>query len=215
VVAAEEITVLYEAVVLTDGQSTPIDFGVAFLLGESPQRIFVVRNDGKQSLVLGAISAPAGFSVTGPASSVLLPGSSTYFTVTLETGTVGVFNGNISLANSDSDENPFNFIVTGEVQDIDFQIVYGTDSSGASGSSVSIPVFYTASDEDSTLTGIGVRIHYDSSKLTWDSFSDVYAFGKIGQDSSPQDDIEDYDGDPSTDKYLTVAWLDIGGQWPG
>jgi len=84
------------------------------------------------------------------------------------------------------------------------------------GDPVSITVTYsTAEPVDETLLGLGLRIHYDSSMLTWTTFSDVFAFGKIGEDSSPYNDVADFDGDPSTDKYLTIAWADLLGQWPG
>ena len=83
------------------------------------------------------------------------------------------------------------------------------------GGPVNIKVSYDTSDGNDKLTGLGLRIHYDSSKLTWDSFSDVFAFGKIGEDVSPQDDtFLNFDGDLSTDKYLKIAWTDFSGQWP-
>jgi hypothetical protein len=86
----------------------------------------------------------------------------------------------------------------------------------SSGDPVSITVTYsTANPIDETLTGLGLRIHYDSSKLTWDSFSDVFAYGKIDQDTGPFDDTSNFDGDPATDKYLTIAWDDLIGRWPG
>lgn len=84
------------------------------------------------------------------------------------------------------------------------------------GDPVGITVNYSTFDPvDETLSGLGLRIHYDSSSLIWDSFSDVYATGKIAQDSSPHDDTSDLDDDPSTDKYLIVAWADLMGNWPG
>ena len=83
-------------------------------------------------------------------------------------------------------------------------------------SSFSITATYkTAHSLDETLTGLGLRIHYDSSKITWTGFSDVFAYGKIGEDSSPSEDTLDYDGNPLTDKYLTVTWSDLSGNWPG
>lgn len=80
------------------------------------------------------------------------------------------------------------------------------------GSNFTLAVDYNA--DDTTKTGIGVRIHYDSSKLTWQSFSNVFATGKISQDALPQTDTANYDGNASTDKFLLVAWLDFTGNWP-
>jgi len=84
------------------------------------------------------------------------------------------------------------------------------------GSAFSITAMYsTAEPVDETLTGLGLRLHYNSSLLQWDRFSDVYTPGKIAQDSSPRNDAADSDGDPSTDMYLTIAWMDLSSNWPG
>ena len=84
------------------------------------------------------------------------------------------------------------------------------------GSAFGITVTYsTAEPVDETLTGLGLRLHYNSSLLRWDSFSSVYTGGKIAQDSSPQNDTANSDGDPSTDKYLMIAWADFTSNWPG
>jgi VCBS repeat-containing protein len=85
------------------------------------------------------------------------------------------------------------------------------------GSAFSIMATYSTADPvDETVTGLGLRLHYNSSLLQWDSFSSVYAAGKLAEDSSPENDTANYDGDPSTDKYLTIAWVDFsGGNWPG
>ena len=57
------------------------------------------------------------------------------------------------------------------------QIVYvdGTPF-GVQGQSVTIPVKYNAGD--ATLTGLGLNIHYDSSVLTFEDFSDVLVNGQ-------------------------------------
>ena len=124
VVPAEEITVLYGTQSMLDGETIPIDFGEINRGTLGVSNLFIVRNDGEQTLTLGAISVPAGFSVTGPAETAVLPGASTYFTVTLNTGSIGVFTGEVSLANSDGPispdglgEDPFGFAVTGSVVD--------------------------------------------------------------------------------------------------
>ena len=39
--------------------------------------------------------------------------------------------------------------------------------------------------------------------------------GKIAEDTEPSDDTGDIDGDPLTDKYVTVEWADAGNAWPG
>jgi hypothetical protein len=125
VVTAEEIAILYEGSPLEDGISS-IDFGRWIPGSPNVSKVFIVRNDGEQALALGALGVPAGFTKTGPASSIILPGSSTYFTVTLDCSVLGTFgdgpDDRVSLANGDSDrspdgldENPFDFTINGEV----------------------------------------------------------------------------------------------------
>lgn len=94
-----------------------------------------------------------------------------------------------------------------------YQIVYGIDGSSPAGDPVSIPVYYTTSDNNNTLMGLGVRIHYNTSELTFDGLSDVNDNGLpvIGE---PESDDDDFDRDPSTDTFVHVAWIDIAGQWP-
>ena len=80
------------------------------------------------------------------------------------------------------------------------------------GTSFSMVVNYTTSDNNQNLSGLGLRIHYDSSKLTWGSFRDVLPTEKTLEDSVPNDDTGDFDNDLTTDKYLTVEWSDSN--WP-
>ena len=123
VVPAEEITVLYDALSVVSGEAVPIDFGQVDQDAPDVDIVFEIRNDGGQTLSLGAISVPDGFSVTSPPAADVPAGGSTYFTVTLDTGVVGVFSGDVSLASSDGpqspdglDENPFTFAITGKVR---------------------------------------------------------------------------------------------------
>jgi len=122
VAPAEEITVLHNALSIVSGEATPIDFGQVDQDASDVDMVFEVRNDGGQTLSLGAISVPSGFSVTSSPAADIPAGGSTSFTVTLDTGAVGVFSGNVSLAGSDGpqspdglDENPFTFAITGKV----------------------------------------------------------------------------------------------------
>jgi beta propeller repeat protein len=86
-------------------------------------RRVLVRNDGQQNLTLARdIVVPTGYREGGPAETVLAPGEQTYFTLTLATGTSGLFEGAVSVGNSEGsnspdglDENPFDFTVRGTV----------------------------------------------------------------------------------------------------
>ncbi len=120
-----EITVLGNGLSIADGDTTPTpvdytDFG-GVMQGNLPiPRTFTVRNDGGGTLTLGAVTVPAGFTLTEGLSSSLAPGTSDTFTVQLDTEVVGEKTGDISFTNNDADrgdgiENPFNFRIFGYV----------------------------------------------------------------------------------------------------
>ncbi|HVR29014.1 MAG TPA: hypothetical protein VMS86_05710, partial [Thermoanaerobaculia bacterium] len=76
---------------------------------------------------------------------------------------------------------------------------------------------------DPTLTGITIRVHWESSQVTIDPsmdlgnvFTGAGAFTVIGP-SSVQDDTSDFDSDPSTDKFFTIGWVDSNppAEFPG
>lgn len=83
------------------------------------------------------------------------------------------------------------------------------------GAEVRLALYYTTEPLDETVTGLGLRLHFNSSALTWAGFDSVHVGSKLAQDEAPVEDTDDFDGDPSTDKYLQVAWTDFTGQWPG
>ena len=81
------------------------------------------------------------------------------------------------------------------------------------GEAFSIDVDYTTGPLDDTLTGLVLRMHYDSSQLAFQGLTDVLQAGLSQQQL--QDDTNDWDGDASTDKFVNVLWFDIASGWPG
>ncbi len=103
------------------------------------------------------------------------------------------------------------------------QVISGFKSSvyAAPGKPFSIDVRYDT-DGGASATGLHLRIHYDSSSLTFDALSDVLPDG-----FSTVQDMEDgicrdeertvcpgLDGDPATDRYLNVLWIAPEADWP-
>jgi len=106
---------------ISNGDTTPstadyTDFGTAFQGSAAVTRMFTVTNVGDATLTLSPPTAPNGFTAAGLVGS-LTAGSSDTFTVTLSTANIGTFVGNLSIANNDSDENPFTFRIQGVVQE--------------------------------------------------------------------------------------------------
>ncbi|MCX7016729.1 MAG: hypothetical protein NTW86_29925, partial [Candidatus Sumerlaeota bacterium] len=64
------------------------------------------------------LTVPAGYSIVEPLSATIPAGGSDTFTVELPTTAGGTFTGDISFDNNDSDENPFNFSITGTIQTV-------------------------------------------------------------------------------------------------
>ena len=115
-----EVTVLGNGASITDGDTTPsaadyTDFGSVAQGGTPVSHTFTVRNDGAEPLTLGAVTVPTGFTLTEGLATSLAPGAFDTFTVQLDTAIIGTKTGEISFATSDSDENPFNFAITGTV----------------------------------------------------------------------------------------------------
>jgi len=89
------------------------------------------------------------------------------------------------------------------------------EPSASAGKSVTIAVGYDVENGNSSLTGLGLRVHYNSSLLSFDQFADVLTDSPIDSGSGPFNDTEDLDNDPTTDKYVTAAWASLFGTWPG
>ncbi len=120
-----EIAVEGNATGITDGDSTPdtadhTDFGSTPTSGGSVTRTFTVRNTGGAALtltgtpkvVIGGTHA-ADFTVSVQPGSPVAAGSTTTFQVTFDPSAGGQRTATLSLANDDSDENPFDFAIHG------------------------------------------------------------------------------------------------------
>ncbi|MCU0917706.1 MAG: choice-of-anchor D domain-containing protein, partial [Planctomycetes bacterium] len=119
-VALAEITVTGNGYSIADGDSTPsttdwTSFGSVAQGGTPISQPYRVRNDGSSTLTISSLSVPSGFSITDGLSSSITPGSSDVFTVRLDTAVAGTKTGDIIIGNNDSNENPFNFRITGTV----------------------------------------------------------------------------------------------------
>lgn len=88
-----------------------------------------------------------------------------------------------------------------------------SQSDVSANTSFHVTVRYNVSDNDNTLTGIGLRFYYDSTKMNFNSFSNVYGT-PLAIDTEPQNDVENGDNDSATDRFLGIAWTDCGGNWP-
>jgi len=73
---------------------------------------------------------------------------------------------------------------------------------------------YNVLNGEAKTTGLGLRIYFNSSVLSRLTFKNVFTDGLIAQEETAQNDADDLDNDPLTDKYLNIAWLGINADWP-
>lgn len=85
---------------------------------------------------------------------------------------------------------------------------------GSGGSVTFTPVYSVTTPQDGTDTGLGLRIHFNSAALQFNSLSNRFAYG-VQAAGELTADTANLDGDASTDQYFILPWLDVSAQWPG
>lgn len=87
------------------------------LPGNSITRTFEIRNTGFQNLTIGAFTFSgvnaSEFTLVTPPAATVIPGGSTTFTVQFLPTALGIRTAQLSFVNNDSNENPFNFNISG------------------------------------------------------------------------------------------------------
>ena len=82
-------------------------------------------------------------------------------------------------------------------------------------SQFSVNLMYTTDTGDETLAGLGLQLHFDSSKLSLTVGDVTNQFPGVTS-IQIRDDTNNLDGDDSTDKYLVIAWTGATQtSWPG
>lgn len=122
-VGSPEMNIQGNSTSIADGDGTPstaddTDFGQT-MIGETITRTFTIQNTGLSALTLSgtpivAVSGSSAFTVkTQPSSSTVAASSSTTFVVQYTPDATGLVSAVISIANNDTDENPYNFTIQG------------------------------------------------------------------------------------------------------
>src|SRR5262249_31560354 len=86
-------------------------------VGIPVSKTFTIQNLGSSSLSIGSVSLPPGYTLTTPPASSVSGGGSTLFTVQLNAVNAGPYPGQITFTNGDSDESPYEFTVSGQVDE--------------------------------------------------------------------------------------------------
>jgi len=80
----------------------------------------------------------------------------------------------------------------------------------------SVTISYDVSNKNAELSGLGLRVHYDSTVLQFRESTnvldnDLFSYSSVGIN----DDYDNDDDNDSTDKYVTANWASLFGYWPG
>ncbi len=153
-----EIDVYDEYELIEDGLGY-VDVGQT-ITGTPLEYTFTVTIVGGADLTLDPASLEllVGFSLVSGFDSTVEPLDSTEFTVQLDATVTGNYNGEVSFSNDDSDEDPFNFTISGDIVDpsplsLDLD---ADDSSGMAGAD-----YYTEWNEAVAATGYDRIIQFE------------------------------------------------------
>ena len=79
---------------------------------------------------------------------------------------------------------------------------------------VYMDINYTNTHQDSSLCGLGLRIHYPSNALTFEGVTNVLESVSIPA-ADQAETIETNDDNSNTDRFIEIAWQDDNLNWPG
>ena len=82
------------------------------------------------------------------------------------------------------------------------------------GEVLTVSAKYDVSDKDNTLSGIALRIHYNSQSIEYLGVENRLESGVIGQKPTLLPDNNNVDNDSTTDKMLQASWASLDGNWP-
>jgi hypothetical protein len=152
---APEIAVLGNSTEITNDDTSPdtadnTDFGSLIVGGTPITHTFTISNSGPVDLTLNgtpAVTLTSGihFSVSAqPGSTTVISNSTTTFDVTFIPSAGGSFTDTVHIANNDSDENPYTFVILGTGVTLPVNLSVSTNS-GSEAAETDVTVMATAS----------------------------------------------------------------------
>ncbi len=117
VLTAPQIAVKNGSTTITNGQTSPVNFGSILQNATGPSITFTISNAGGTALTTSGLTVPSGYTVTDTLAGSIAAGGSDSLTLQLNTGTVGTFSGNVSFTDSAPSQSSFSFPITGTVTD--------------------------------------------------------------------------------------------------
>jgi hypothetical protein len=77
-----------------------------------------------------------------------------------------------------------------------------------------IEVAYATSDDNNQLSGLGMRVHFNSSLLSFKEITGLIEQDIIVSGEGPFSDYVDFDSDLLTDQYMLFGWASLYNNWP-
>jgi hypothetical protein len=112
-----EINIIGNVSTIADGDLTPVTTDWTDFSTTTITRTYTIQNTGTDILNIGLITISgtnaSEFTVTTNPSATLAAGANTTFTITFTPTATGLRTANISIANNDTDENPYDFNIQG------------------------------------------------------------------------------------------------------
>ena len=195
--AAPEMDVRGNSISIADGDATPsltdhTDFGPAMVTGGTVVRTFTITNSGTAALNLtGTPMVVVGgtqsneFTMTAQPTTPVAAGGATTFQMTFDPAGAGLRSATLSIANDDSNENPYNFSIqgTGTVESLVISPSSTNVSSGAaSGLSIGVTanVSWTAASNASWLAVTGGSSGSSNGTVTYGVAANVGTTARTG-----------------------------------
>jgi chitodextrinase len=101
------------------------------------------------------------------------------------------------------------------IADLGTQNISVTNSpKGILGRTSVLEVAYDTTDNNSQLSGLGMRVHFDSSLLSFKEITGLIEQDIIIDGLGPYNDEADSDNDPLTDQYIMFGWASLLNNWP-
>lgn len=95
------------------------------------------------------------------------------------------------------------------------QIIKVTNTpKGVLGRASVLEVAYDTTDNNNQLSGLGMRVHFDSSLLSFKEITGLIEQDIIVDGQGPFSDDADFDNDPLTDQYMLFGWASLYNNWP-
>ncbi|MEA3350149.1 MAG: choice-of-anchor D domain-containing protein, partial [Chloroflexota bacterium] len=174
-----EMDVQGNSVSISDGDDTPdmtdhTDFSGAAVDGGTVERTFTIENTGTADLTITLPIQISGmhagdFTVTTQLSTPVAPGGTSTFTIEFDPSALGLRTATVSIANNDSDENPYYFSIQGTGA-VDSILINEVDADTPGSDSAEFIELYDGGDGDTDLTGLVLVFYNGSDDQSYRSF---------------------------------------------